>query len=196
MKRFLAHVLDPNCLYLFLMPIKQYTWPEQSKGCAPNLNFAVPHLYELYSAVPEHLYQTKPQTQHEEALKTIPTVELAAKTPGQRCALLCITQDSVTSVGTLLDKQLTIKLTLGNEHTEHITTLFYPWILNAHSHNNKSLEQNKATFMAEVPQLSRTCPCLRGTWFPSLPLEVMIQDWTSGYLEVHLAQCSKSQTCR
>lgn len=159
-QRFLAHVLDPNCLNLLLMATKQYTWPEQSKGCVSNLHFAVPHLYEPYSAVPEHLYHTEPQTQHEEALKTIPTAELAAKTPGQRCALLCITQDSVTSVGTLRDKQLTIKLMLGNEHTEYITTLFYPWILNAHSHNDKSLEQNKATFMAEVPQLSRTCCCL------------------------------------
>lgn len=147
-QRLLEHVLDPNCLKLLLMATWQYTWPEQSKGCVSNLNFVIPQLYEPYRAVSEH--HTEPQTQHVEALNTIPTLELAAKTPGQRCALLCITQDSVTSVGRLLDKQLPIKLMLGNEHTEYITTLFYSWILNAHSHNSKSLKQNKATFVAEI----------------------------------------------
>lgn len=118
------------------MAIRQYTWPEQSKGCVSNLNFAIPQLYEPYSAVSEHY--TKPQTQHVEALNTIPTVELAAKSPD----VLCITQDSVTSVGTLLDKQLTIKLMLGNEHTEYITTLFYSCVLNTHSHKDRAKQSN------------------------------------------------------
>lgn len=90
---FLEHVLDPNCLNLLLMAMRQYTRPEQSKGCVSNLNFAIPQLYEPYRAVSEH--HTEPQTRQVEALNTIPTVELATKTPGQRCALLCITQDSI-----------------------------------------------------------------------------------------------------
>lgn len=98
------------------------TRAEQTLSIYPTLPLSFPN-FDPYSAVSEH--HTEPQTQHMEALNTILIVELAAKTPGQRCALLCITQDSVTCVGTLLDKQLTIKLMLGNEHTEYIT-LFYP----------------------------------------------------------------------
>lgn len=77
-----------------------------------------------YSALSEH--HSKPQTQHVEALNTLATVEVAAQTAGKRHALLCITQDTVTSVSALLDKQLTIKLMLGNEHTEYKPTQFYP----------------------------------------------------------------------